>query len=160
MTRIVLIGEAPGKRGRRGEAALCGRIGRRLAKLMNVTEYDYRWRTRRENLLPRWPGKAPAGHGTAWPAKLARGAARRMERRGLFAPRDRVVILLGRRVAAAFGFSQQDWFAPFCIAPTQGLAAAVIVAPHPSGASRWWNEPRNWNAARRFWLGIGERMMA
>lgn len=128
---------------------------------MGIGEDDYRWQTVRKNLLPDWPGKAP-GNGSAWPVKRAKRAARKLEEGGLFAirPNGRLVILLGRRVAAAFGFQRQKWFEPFSVAPMQGMHAVVFVAPHPSGASRWWNSPRNVEKAARFWRGIRKRMMA
>lgn len=155
MTSLRLIGEAPGKHGKPGEPALLGRIGRRLARLMGTNEDQYRWSTRRDNLLPRWPGKAP-GNGSAWPVKQARRAARRMEDGGLFAfGHDRIVVLLGRRVAAAFGFGGAKWFKPFIV-----YGVTVVVTPHPSGANRWWNEPANVRRAGRFWRTIWRRAVS
>lgn len=53
-------------------------------------------------------------------------------------------MLLGRRVAAAFGVS-----APyFSVARVAG--AAVVVVPHPSGVNHWYNEPENVARMRRF----------
>lgn len=157
MQNVLLVGEAPGKGGRLGGPVLLGRIGRRLARLMGATEDQYRRRTRRVNLLTRWPGRA-SGNGSAWPVKRARRSARRMEDAGLFAPPDRIVILLGRRVAAAFGLGGAPWFTSFQMASSQGMPAEVVVAPHPSGASRWWNEPANVARARRFWRSVGRRV--
>ena len=150
--QIILIGEAPGKNWKPSDVPLLGRIGKRLAILMGTNEYNYRWHTRRENLLQRWPGPA-RGNGSAWNAKLAARAAARMERKGILGMPDSIVILLGRRVARAFRFHESPWFKEW----PQANGATIVVAPHPSGASRWWNDPRNWNEACRFWRGIYAR---
>lgn len=49
----------------------------------------------------------------------------------------RRVLLLGGRVATAFGVHTElfEW------TTSPGFAAAVV--PHPSGLSRWWNDPAN-----------------
>jgi len=132
-----------------------GRIGKRLALLMGTNEYNYRWYTRRENLLKQWPGSARS-NGSAWNARLAAVAARRMEDKGLFTIPDSIVILLGRRVANAFHYSRAQWFYEFTRRSFLDGAAlvTVVVAPHPSGANRWWNDPKNWNEAARFWRRI------
>jgi len=152
---ITLIGEAPGKNGKPGEPALLGNIGRRVARLMGTTEEQYQWQTRRENLLPHWPGKAKHGNGDAWPAKRARAAARVMVTSRQLD--GHVVILLGRRVADAFGIRRDvQWFTW-----TDGvIGTRFAVAPHPSGASRWWNEPKNMRAAGRFWRAVYRRTLS
>lgn len=57
------------------------------------------------------------------------------------------MILLGRRVASAVipggaGFPFFRW--------TERDGARVAVIPHTSGIVRWWNDPENVEAARRF----------
>jgi len=57
-------------------------------------------------------------------------------------------VLLGGKVAAAFYMHRRPlfrWLDEF------GDGALVAVAPHPSGVSRWWNDPANLRRARRFW---------
>jgi uracil DNA glycosylase superfamily protein len=166
--RILLIGEAPGKSGRPMAPALEGRAGRRLARLMGVSEEIYLRITDRVNLLPRWTG---ARDDTPWPAAQARRAAVRMIRSQLLDQRAGVV-LLGRRVAAAFGVEPDlPWATPAFVRPALdrdlracqdlGLLTSWIVAlerayvmPHPSGASRWWNSRRNRQYANWWWCGI------
>lgn len=51
------------------------------------------------------------------------------------------VVLLGRRVARAFGLQDQRLF---------DFVDHVAVMPHPSGRSHWWNDPGNERRARAF----------
>ena len=148
VTQILLIGEAPGKQSTSPgfDGALMGRIGKRLAGLMGTTLNVYRWNTTRCNLLKK--------NGKPWLPKRARRAARRMENLGLYARKGRVVILLGRNVARAFGFGSAPWFKAFW-----NGNVVVVVAPHPSGKSRWWNDPANTEEARKFWQTVKRRMM-
>jgi hypothetical protein len=77
-----------------------------------------------------------------------------------------VVVLLGRRVASAFldqlaavrynvvlpDLRFGGWFCPIVL-PLHGVGL-LYVAPHPSGASRWWNEPEHVAAASRFYRHV------
>jgi hypothetical protein len=129
--RVLLIGEAPPPRGAAGGPAFRGRPARFLAgvageEVVGVCEAV--------NLIPSWPGRSSGG-GSRFPAREARRRASSI----LFASfRGRIVLLAGRRVAAAFGQGRRpflEWFA------LRGGRAAVL--PHPSGLNRWWNSPEN-----------------
>jgi hypothetical protein len=103
-------------------------------------------RFERVNLLPAFPGKA--GKGDRFPRAAARQAALAL----LPALQGRRAVLLGGRVAAAFGLPR----APLLV--WQPLAGGeVAVAPHPSGINRWWNDPRNVRRAKRFWRRHAQR---
>ena len=68
-----------------------------------------------------------------------------------FRDRGRQVLLAGRGVAGAFGVDL-----PFFLwAEERGMMVAVV--PHPSGVSRWWNDPANERRARRFLRGEARR---
>jgi uracil-DNA glycosylase len=135
---VIIIGQAPGPRGD-GEP-LSGQAGRRLSALCGLTVDAYLAQFERVNLLTHFPGKA--GKGDAFPLPAARKAAAAL----LPALEGRRVVLLGGKVAAAFGLQQ----APLLVWRPLG-GAMVAVAPHPSGINRWWNDPRNVRRARRFW---------
>lgn len=125
---ILLVGEAPGRRPGR---TLSG-LDRRLASLA--------WAPR-VNLLDRYPGSA--GKGARFPIAPARGAAERL----LYAVPEADLLLVGGRVASAFGLRrfEYDWLEFF---EREGRSFAVV--PHPSGIVRWWNEPENRRAAELF----------
>jgi hypothetical protein len=125
---ILLVGEAPGRRPGR---TLSG-LDRRLRSLA--------WAPR-VNLLDRHPGSA--GKGARFPIGPARSSARRL----LEAVPEASFVLVGARVASAFGIPrfEYDWLEFFEL---RGRSFAVV--PHPSGIVRWWNDPGNRRAAELF----------
>lgn len=130
--RPLLIGEAPAPS--RNAAALDGPAGERLARYAGMASraellaaFDAR------NVLGRWPG--PAGKGSAWPAARARRAAARKPLRG-------VCVLLGGRVAAAYGLGGLGWGtsrapgsspAGCWPRPLPSPIAALYSLPYPDG---------------------------
>lgn len=144
----LLIGQAPGPNSDPDEP-LAGRCGARLADLCGLSEKDFLDRFERVNLLKKFPGKAAKGD--AFPIDLARKTAVDLL---IFGKLNRTVVMLGGNVARSFGF------------PSTGLEMfrwnmidgspliRLAFCPHPSGVSRWWNDPKNLRAARRFWRGL------
>lgn len=137
--RPVVVGEAPSRTSDPARP-ITGACGRRLAALAGLPELAFRRRFVRLNLLAAWPG--PSGSkGTAWRPAEARLAAERLRSRS----RNRFIVLLGRRVGAAFGLGRADYFLPYRV----GSALAVVV-PHPSGINRWYNASENVRAMGGF----------
>lgn len=145
----VLVGEAPGPTGDPSKP-LTGRVGRRLAELAGVAfPAAFIRRFGRVNLLDSWPG-ADAGGGSLFDAE---GGARAAEALLRVVTRSTRLVLLGRRVAAAFALpDDMEWFRWSRLAAAP--APLVVVAPHPSASSRWWNEPANVEAARLFFEAL------
>jgi len=135
--QILIVWECPARRqGRRG--ALDGDAGRRLARLFGVPHEDLLRRTRRHNLLD----PAPEG-GSRWPARTAA-----LEAEELFARlggQGWLWLLLGRRVAEAFGLPPREW-----LVWTEVMVDLAAAVPHPSGRNRWYNDPRRRRRAERF----------
>lgn len=141
----LLIGQAPGP-NTDPEQPLSGRCGARLAEMCGVDLPTFLRTFERVNLVRKHPGKA--GKGDAFPMDAARKTAIDLL---LFGKLNRTVVVLGGKVAKAFGF------------PSTGLEffrwnqidgsplIRLAFAPHPSGISLWWNDPKNAAAARRFW---------
>jgi uracil-DNA glycosylase len=139
--RLVLVGQAPGPTSD-PEVPLCpvtSTTGRRLRDLMQLSSEEYLL-LERVNLLQCFPGKH--ARDDAFPRKLARVAAQAM--RPLL--RGRRVVLLGRKVAAAFGVEL-----PFLMWSTW-KDLEISILPHPSGRSRWYNSPENQGKAGEFLL--------
>lgn len=147
MQNVLIVGES-GTRGR--ELAPSSRSGRRLALLLGVD--DVREVADTTNVFdePRY----------FFPMHEARQIV------AAWTIEHDETILLGKRVAAAFGLRRCEWFTPYlCIAdPFEGnrcpawlsaehnnysLTRAWVV-PHPSGLNRWWNDPRNTEHAAHF----------
>lgn len=83
-------------------------------------------------MLDAFPGKE--GRGDAFPMREARA------RVDSLVPKlaGNVVVLLGKRVAAAFGMKR-----PKYLERVKHRGLDVVVLPHPSGVNRWWNDARN-----------------
>ena len=113
-----------------------GSAGGRLRRLVFGLRSDtYHRRTRRFNLCT-----------GVWSTAKARASASRIL--GLCG-QDDTVVLLGRKVAAAFGL---DHLAPFTskaiVHEDRKLALRYVLLPHPSGRCRGWNEPGAYELAR------------
>jgi uracil-DNA glycosylase len=139
---ILFVGQAPGP-SRAGEREpLSGRVGRRLARLLGLTEAEW-LRHRRVNLLARWPGKK-ARKGDAF--DVTAGAAHADH---LLVEAHRFV-LLGGLVTQCFGIPKwvplKIWRLDY--ANTVGHRQFFCL-PHPSGVNRWWNDKRNVRKAER-----------
>jgi hypothetical protein len=130
-----IVGEAPSMRTSRPFA---GASGIRLAQLAGVSLDELRARYRLVNVLRHWPGPNPCGKGSAFPLSDARPRAGAIR----LPPGS---LLCGRRVARAFGRAGLAFF--------EWDDCGVAVIPHPSGISRWWNEPSHVDEARRFLEG-------
>lgn len=136
-TRPLLVGEASNLPG--GEV-LRGASGRRLADLAGEDLDRFHELFECVNLLARWPGRSGGVKGHVFDPAAARRAAARLDLRG------RTVVLLGKRVARAFGLADPPWLQPLRLG--RGEAAAFVV-PHPSGIVRWYNEAGNRRAVGR-----------
>lgn len=126
--RTLLVGEAPNDRG---GAPLRERIGDVLLASSGLSAMAFDRVFARTNVFERYPGRL--GKGAAFPIKHAQIRATQLRRRC----RSRVVVLLGKRTARAFGITVK-YFDEARI----GQCRAFVV-PHPSGINRWWNDVNN-----------------
>jgi hypothetical protein len=120
--RPLVVGLAPNGR----EQPLDEPSGQRVASLLGLRdEAELRARCKVVNLL---------GDGEVASAALLRGRA------GALHVRRRVVLLLGRAVAGAFGVGREPALRWTHVRPR---GPALIVVPHPSGRCRWWSDAGN-----------------
>jgi hypothetical protein len=152
--KLVLVGEAPSAATawRAGAAPLVGETGRRLALWSSLSAADFRRATVCVNLfddLPqRWTQReARARAEWLWSnmtqskdVMWARYGAWHVELCGATS-----VLLLGARVARAFGFVHLP---PYVWHVTAGPRLATM--PHPSGHNLYWNDKGNVNKASAF----------
>lgn len=97
------------------------------------------------NLFEDWPGSA--GKGSRFPLPEARGRAAALllsvragfEFDGSDVAAARRVVLVGRRVASAFGLERRPFYEWLPLNEIADLPAVIV--PHPSGVSRVWNDP-------------------
>jgi len=156
--RPLLIGQAPGP-NTDPECPLfpvpARATGGRLQELTGLTRGDYLRTFDRMNLLPYFPGSD--AQGDRFPVPDAKFAARAI--RPLL--NGRTVVLVGRNVATAFGFKFEfhewceHWYARRrCSVQKDNGTCRMAVTPHPSGRSRWYNDPDNVEQAERFWRDL------
>lgn len=163
---VLLVGEAPPP----GRVRSAGRYHRRLAMRLAcrcIDSYPVPGagdalarsfpevfavvsRMKHVNLLRDWPGYQAKG--SAFPRVEAQAAAARLRRHEFLG--RRIVVLGGRRVASAFGLATLDYFKPVRL-----FGVEFILAPHPSGVNRWWNNPGNRTRARAWIESLGRRLM-
>jgi uracil-DNA glycosylase len=147
MMRILIVGQGPSKGGE-GTKPLDGPgTGDKLAELAGLPREEMLSRCTAVNLLSKWYGKN--GHGDKFPSAEAKKQAEKL--RNAWKDFDRIV-LLGWNVASAFHIkgSKEE-----CLRWTTDKDGHVVaVVPHPSGASRWYNEPKNTSAAEKFMRGL------
>ncbi len=138
MRNVLLVGEAPGKVPVPPSERLTGPLGMRICALSAITMAEYRERTERLNLFdepqPRWNRRLAAQSAAAlWP-RLFEGHT----------------ILLGSRVADAFGFGEMPLFEWIGLGYKDKATGWVAKIPHPSGRNRFWNDATNRAEAEAF----------
>ena len=124
-TDIIFVGMNPAHQGD-PDTPLEGRIGKRFAKLLQITPEQFAADFERVNLnyLPL------SSFDYEEAARRADSIIRNKE--------IRKVVVCGQRVCGCF------WL-PFLPLHTKirGGRKAYFILPHPSGLNRWWNDPEN-----------------
>lgn len=134
----LIIGEAPSKHGD-PDKPIEGKIGNRLAHAGGITFEDYMACFERVNLLH--VRQEYSGKGSAFNKAEALEHANKLQKQFVA---GRTILLLGKRVAEAFGLNG-DYFDVHFVND-----AHVYVIPHPSGVNRWWNDPENRSRMEEF----------
>lgn len=145
ITKVLIIGEVPTREMHDMGIEDVALLRQDLADLAGLSLMAWAERFDRINLFPTWQGKA--GRGDAFPIWQARERAQDLV---LSLHKHDKVVLLGRRVEAAFGLNQPwlEWRDVF--------GTTLAVAPHPSKLSRWWDIVENRANASFFWRQLAE----
>lgn len=143
----LIVGEAPSK-NEITERPIEGRIGKRLAALCGLSLEEFLNHFERVNLLH--VRQDTADHGFEFDREAARASAVQLMAGW---KEDRVILLLGHRVADAFGVRREY----FVERRYKEFVGEVRVLPHPSGINRWWNGSANYKDAEAFMRNIVER---
>lgn len=141
--KAVIIGQAPSSTSD-PSVPLSGKSGKFLAKLAGVPFEKLGDVFERVNVLNEHPGNAKK-KGDKFPMRLARPAAAALKP----SLSGRKVVLLGKKVAEAFGHDG----APFEWVPDPA-GFEVATCPHPSGVNLFWNSVENRAEACRFFGAI------
>ena len=142
--KIVLVGFSPSHTGDPKEPLAGVGSGHRLAKLCGLDVATYLRTFDRINLHYETPKKNDRVTRLVGEASASMFRAR-------FAGRK--IILLGKDVARAFGFNDNDKMLEWIKMTSSNIFLPLTyfaLLPHPSGLNRWYNEPRNVRRAERF----------
>ncbi len=149
--RILLLGQAPGLRATITDRPFAGAAGNRLRDWFEaggVPREDF-WRKIHFAAVTRcYPGRLPGAKGDRVPSPAEQTLCRPWLEGVALAVRPRVILLVGLLAVRTF------------LGPVKSLSAVVgevverdgvahVPLPHPSGVSRWLNEPANVAAVAR-----------
>jgi uracil-DNA glycosylase len=151
--RILLVGQAPGPLEEEAGIPFAGRAGRQLMRWMMragfPSEESVRQRIYMTSMTTCFPGRLPGGRGDRRPSRaevrLCSGwldGVLRLLRPRLILPVGTLALsrfLAGRALDDAVGRLFGEDGATLDAPPAAG--AAILPLPHPSGQSRWLNEP-------------------
>jgi len=126
-----IVGESPNSQGVDKYDTMSGK---KLFALMGV---ELPWWNIHGAEPPRWSAKVARARTLDW-LKMRPGA-------------DEPLILLGRKVCAAFGVVNEPWLEWYRV-PTHGHP--MIAMPHPSSRNSWWHVPGNIELARALLVSI------
>lgn len=142
--RILVVGEAPSKwMETHGVVEPLPLAGKELARMAGVRWPD-QWLEMFEpvNVLDKWPGRAEHGKGDSFPHVEASRCATKLIREKVIGRHK--VVLLGRRVATAFGglawanwftWQQVPWFQVGCDGMHRGGHGVVMDIDKPDGTA-------------------------
>ncbi len=142
--RVMLIGQAPGRREAAGGQPFMGPAGRRLfawLERIGIDERSFRQQVYMTAVTKCYPGPSAGSHGDRLPSAAERALCRPFLERQVRLINPSLVILVGQlaietflgkvRLAEAVGRSfERD-------------GRRWLPLPHPSGASTWLNRPRH-----------------
>jgi uracil-DNA glycosylase len=145
LPRILLIGQAPGLRATREDRPFAGIAGQKLRdwlELAGVPRSEFERTVHLGAITRCYPGRLPQAKGDRVPSTAEQALCRPWLDELIATLRPRIVLLVGLLAIRTF------------LGPVKSLTAVVgtctkragvlyIPLPHPSGVSRWLNEPRN-----------------
>lgn len=167
--RILLVGQAPGPVERDVARPFAGRAGRQLVRWMVragfADEEDLRARVYLTSMTTCFPGRRPDGSGDRRPGAREQALCRPWLDAVIDLLRPRLVLPVGSLAVARFlpGRSLDRVIGgvftssgdPILGEPLRGTERLLLPLPHPSGQSRWLNDP-----ARADRLEAGLRRLA
>jgi uracil-DNA glycosylase len=154
--RILLIGQAPGLKGSTAARPWSGAAGDRLRAWFEeggISQADF-WRKIHFSAVTRcYPGRLPGSRGDRLPSPAERELCRPWLEEVIALIEPEIVLLLGLLAIRTV------------LGPVSSLASVVGTArvvggvrylplPHPSGVSRWLNDPANLEAVARGMLHL------
>ena len=155
-----MVGQAPGPVEIQEGRPFAGRAGRQLSRWMAragfASDEEFRRLTYLAALMRCFPGRQPSGKGDRPPpARAVQNCASWLEAE-LALLKPSVLILVGHLAIRRFlgAGSLDEW-----VGRTFGADPLMIPLPHPSGQSRWLNDPANRERLARALETLGEQRL-
>jgi len=159
--RILLIGQAPGLRATLQDRPFAGAAGEKLRDWLEqggIPREDFYRKVHFAAITRCYPGRQPGAKGDRVPSPAEQSLCRPWLDELIATIKPRVILLIGLLAIQTF------------LGPVKSLTAVVgssaerdgvlyIPLPHPSGVSRWLNEPANLAAVERAMLILRERFI-
>jgi uracil-DNA glycosylase len=149
--RILLIGQAPGVRATNERRPFAGASGDRLRdwfEVGGIAREDF-WRKIHFAAVTRcYPGRMPGAKGDRLPSPAEQALCRPWLDRLVTTVRPEIVLLIGL-LAARSALGRVGSLAEVVGTGTIRDGIRYLPLPHPSGVSRWLNEPINLDAVVR-----------
>jgi uracil-DNA glycosylase len=160
--RILLVGQAPGLRATLHDRPFAGAAGEKLRAWLEqggIPREDFYRRVHFAAVTRCYPGRLPGAKGDRVPSPKEQELCRPWLDELVVTLRPEVVLLVGLLAIRTF------------LGPVKSLTAVVgtsavrdgvlyIPLPHPSGVSRWLNEPENAAAVGRAMAALGRSIRA
>ncbi len=143
--RVMLIGQAPGITEAEVSRPFNGTAGRRLFRWLadaGFDETDFRARHYMTSVTKCYPGKARSGGGDRVPSAAERALCAGWLSSEIALVNPEVIIPVGRLSIGLF-FSSSSQLAELIGSCHRVDSRWLIPLPHPSGASRWHQDPDN-----------------
>ena len=139
--RIAIVGQAPGEVELTTGLPFSGRSGAELRRWLARAGIDEDHLPYRTAITKCFPGKSVAGGGDRRPSPAEIALCAPWLEKELALLRPRVIVLLG-------GLAIERFWGKIALEDAVGTsrrigAVTYIALPHPSGASRWLNDPRH-----------------
>ena len=146
--RVMVVGQAPGAPAHERPAPYMGATGRTLRGWLARAGFDdgaLHARFYLTSLTKCFPGPSASGQGDRAPSAAEIALCREHLDRELALVRPELVLALGRLAATAFlgAAPLAELVGTIREAERAGHRFLVLPLPHPSGVSRWLNEPAN-----------------
>ena len=147
--RIAIVGQAPGAVELTTGQPFSGRSGAELRRWLDLAGIDQDHLPYRTAITKCFPGKAPTGSGDRRPspAEIAHCAPWLDQELALLRPR--VILLLGGLAIDRFWGSGKVPLEAAVGRSRMTDGVTFIPLPHPSGASRWLNDPAHRELLRK-----------
>jgi uracil-DNA glycosylase len=148
-SRIMVIGQAPGKTEEGSGLPWMGPAGKRLMKWMTdevgfTSPDDFRRQVYLAAVTRCFPGSHPSGKGDLKPSPFEIKNCEPFLREELTLVKPAVILLVGGLAIERFlgkGIKLDQAIGRVFTMAFEGLEARLIPLPHPSGASTWLNQP-------------------